>query len=354
VTEALTGLDLVAWQLRVAAGEPLPQAQEDMAWAGHAIEVRLCAEDAAQGFLPQSGVLRRWRPPAGLRVEHALHSGCTVPPYYDSMVAKLIAQGATREEARRKLIAGLQELQALGLATNQAFLAACLRHPVFAAGQASTAFIAQHLPQLLAPDAAALGRAQAVAAWLLVHSRSAHRGHALAHRLPLGLRYEFDGQALQASVRQTGPHQWEITQGERMQPLQCHEADAQGASLTLGGVRQRVDFEREGAQLWLQLAGQAHAVRDLTLAPAARRGQGDGRGGGQLRASMSARVVAVQAQVGQRVTAGQPLVTLEAMKMEHVHAAGASGTLAALHVAVGDQVAAGRVLAEIEPERGEA
>jgi len=174
-----------------------------------------------------------------------------------------------------------------------------------------------------------------------------HRGQALAHRLPLGLRFVLDGHAVQASVRQSGPEQWDITQGERVQSLRCHEADAQGASFTLDGVRSRVAFVREADRLWLQVDGRPHAAQDQTLAAAARSGP---QGGGQLRASMSARVVSLQAEPGQQVVAGQALLTLEAMKMEHVHVAGISGTLVALHAAVGEQVAAGRLLAEIAAE----
>src|SRR5437762_9272383 len=131
VTEAITGLDLVEWQLRVAAGEPLPLAQDGIRFQGHAIEVRLCAEDVPAGFMPQSGTLVMWQPTPDLRVEHALRSGTEIPPYYDSMIAKLVSHGATREEARRKLVAGLQDTVALGVATNQTFLAACLEHPAF-------------------------------------------------------------------------------------------------------------------------------------------------------------------------------------------------------------------------------
>ena len=152
VTEAITGLDLVDWQLRVAAGEPLPLPQEAIRFEGHAIEVRLCAEDADRNFMPQSGTMLAWRMPAGLRVEHAMLAGSEVPPYYDSMIAKVITHGRTRETARRMLMSGLQDAVALGVITNQRFLGACLGHPVFAAGGATTAFIADHLEALLSVD----------------------------------------------------------------------------------------------------------------------------------------------------------------------------------------------------------
>ncbi|WP_438998865.1 acetyl-CoA carboxylase biotin carboxylase subunit, partial [Variovorax beijingensis] len=167
VTEAVAGLDLVELQLRVAAGEPLPLAQQDVRLSGHAIEVRLCAEDPRQGFMPQSGTLAAWRPSPALRVEHALRDGAAVPPFYDSMIAKLVAHGPTREEARRRLVAGLQDTVALGLATNQQFLQRALSHPVFAGGSATTAFIAEHTEALLAPDPAMERRAAWLAALLL-------------------------------------------------------------------------------------------------------------------------------------------------------------------------------------------
>ena len=141
VTEAITGLDLVEWQLRVAAGEPLPAKQEDIRCSGHAIEVRLCAEDPEKSFLPQAGTLALWTPSTAVRVEHALESGMAIPPFYDSMIAKLIAHAPTRDEARSKLAAALDETVALGIPTNKDFLAAVLRDGNFGAGKATTDFL---------------------------------------------------------------------------------------------------------------------------------------------------------------------------------------------------------------------
>ncbi len=151
VTEAITGLDLVELQLRIAGGEPLGLRQEDIKFSGHAIEVRLCSEDAGHDFMPQSGRMALWQMPEGLRVEHALQSGSEIPPFYDSMIAKIISHGGTRDEARRRLIHGLEQTAAFGVTTNQAFLAACLAHPAFASGEATTAFIGTHRDDLLAP-----------------------------------------------------------------------------------------------------------------------------------------------------------------------------------------------------------
>src|SRR4051794_24173801 len=151
VTEAITGLDLVELQLRIASGEPLGLQQEDVIFAGHAIEVRLCSEDAGHDFMPQSGRMALWQMPDGIRVEHALQSGSEIPPFYDSMIAKIISHGADRNEARGKLICALEQTVAFGITTNQGFLISCLRHPGFAAGEATTAFIGKRRSELLAP-----------------------------------------------------------------------------------------------------------------------------------------------------------------------------------------------------------
>ena len=365
VTEAITGLDLVAWQLRVAAGEPLPLSQDALPFQGHAIEVRLCAEDAAQGFMPQSGALARWVPPPGLRVEHALADGAAVPPYYDSMIAKLVAHGATRDEARRKLRSGLHDLVALGLTTNQAFLARCLAHPAFAAGEATTAFIERHESGLLAPDAVARRRAALVGAWLLRQTEGP-RGHraspGLAPALPVGLSLKVDGETMAPRLAQIGPRRFEIELEGQAHGLDAAvieglehapvAGDGWGTRCILDGVMERVAWARDGSRLWLHLDGVAHAIDDLTRAVGTRRG--DAGGDGRVRASTNGRVVAVQVAPGERVQAGQPLVTLEAMKMEHAHAASGSGVVVAVHVGAGDQVTSGHVLVEIGPDSGPA
>ena len=349
VTEAITRLDLVALQLRVAAGEPLPLTQEQVRFSGHAIEVRLCAEDADKGFMPQSGTMALWQMPAALRVEHALEPGAEIPPYYDSMIAKLIAHGDTRESARRQLLSGLEDAVALGVTTNQAFLQRCLAHPVFAAGGATTAFIAQHQEALLMQDAALHARAAAIAAVLLDETTGAQRAPSaqrMTHRLPTGLRFELHGQAVGARLTQPSRHRYHVEIGEARHDVVLDELGAATARFTCGGLAERVVFHRDGASLLLLLRGQPLRVHDQTRAVAQR--QGEQGGDGKLRASMNGRVVAVLAAVGDVVQAGQPVVTLEAMKMEHIHAAPCSGRLVALHVKTGDQVASQRVVAEIE------
>ena len=360
VTEAITGLDLVALQLRIAAGEPLGLTQSEVLFQGHAIEVRLCAEDAQQGFMPQSGQMRRWAMPDSLRVEHALHSGAEIPPFYDSMIAKLISHAPTREEARRQLLKGLQEAVALGVITNQAFLAQCLAHPVFVAGEATTSFIGQHLDALLTNDEALQAQALGLAAALFLATAPGAAPvpsqRRVLHRLPSVMQLVLAGQHHALSVLQAPTHHYQVQAADGSCNVELHAVQLSAledqhslhgeVDFSLQQVRQHAVFVREGAWLWLQWQGQVWQVQDQTRAASAK--QQGGPSDGKLRAAMNGRVVAVAVAVGDRVLQGQTMLTLEAMKMEHVHVAPASGVVKSLSVAVGEQVAASRVVAEIE------
>ncbi|NEX63698.1 acetyl-CoA carboxylase biotin carboxylase subunit [Noviherbaspirillum galbum] len=347
VTEAITGLDLVELQLRVAAGEPLPIRQEDVRWIGHAIEVRLCAEDARSGFMPQSGVMADWQMPTAIRVEDALEAGAEVPPYYDSMIAKLIAYGGTRDEARRKLHSALQDAVVLGVRTNQAFLASCLAHPVFAAGGATTAFIGQHGEALLEVDEAAALRARALACALLysTDSPAAGNGMDIAHRLPIAFYMEVDGEACVATLVNSGGGRFGISVGGQEQKVQIIAQQEGRVRFSCGGLMESAAFNRDGDVLHLQFRGEAYLVADLTHAAQT---QGEDASDGRIRAAMNGRVVAVHVAVGDEVRAGQPVLTLDAMKMEHVHAAPVTGRVKSLSAAMGDQIAVHRIVAEIE------
>ncbi|HEU5293311.1 MAG TPA: acetyl-CoA carboxylase biotin carboxylase subunit [Burkholderiaceae bacterium] len=351
VTEAITGLDLVVLQLHVAAGEPLPIAQQDVRFSGHAIEVRLCAEDANQGFMPQSGELALWQPPARLRVEHALHSGIEIAPHYDSMLAKVVSHGATRDDARRRLIAGLTDTVALGIKTNQAFLARCLAHPVFAAGGATTAFIERHTETLLRVEQRADRRAGTMAAVLLLETAPGAQSHtagaALVPTWPMAVRCEIDGRTQTATLTPRGAHRYDVASAGQRHEVEVVELTRSRVRFICDGVMDSASWSRDGDRLWLALSAESFEIVDTTREATAR--HAGAAGDGQLRASMNGRVVAVAVTVGQRVAAGQPMVTLEAMKMEHVHAAPVAGTVRAVHVSAGDQVAARHVVAEIEP-----
>ena len=353
VTEAITDLDLVEWQFRIAAGEPLPSTQDAVRFDGHAIEVRLCAEDPARDFVPQGGVLRLWQPPGGVRVEHALHSGVEIAPFYDSMIAKVIAHGHDRESARRRLAGALESLVALGVPTNREHLLRCLANPVFAAGAATTAFLSEQAAALDALDPGADRRLIRLAALVLFVSGAGYAGgdtgavgsHPLAHRLPLPMRLSSAGVETPVTVTRVSATAIDVSI-DGMQRYEVLEQSSTALRFVVDGLQQRVTFVRDGTRLWLQHDGRAIEVEDRTRA-AARRAAAAG-GDGQVRASMAGRVVAVLARVGDPVEAGQPLLTLEAMKMEHVHNAPRSGVVSALHAVAGEQVAAGHVVAVIQ------
>jgi len=351
VTEAITGLDLVELQLRVAGGEPLGLRQQDIKFSGHAIEVRLCSEDARGDFMPQSGRMGLWQMPDDLRVEHALQSGSEIPPFYDSMIAKLISSGATRDEARRKLICGLEQTVAFGVTTNQAFLAACLRHPAFAAGEATTAFIGKYRDDLLAPRKGATSDAALAALLLYVTDRHAppwRNGRTLAATFPLPLRIEFDHVVRDLEITRQRDGGYAASLDGREYRFELDELGRDTIRFRIDGLMESARFFRDGDRLFLLHRGVTLAVRNLTLAtPAATAATGSD---GKVRAAMNGRVVAVLVKAGERVAAGQPVMTLEAMKMEHVHTAPISGVISAIDVAEGEQVTTGKIVVEIAAE----
>jgi len=314
VTELITGLDLVEWQLRIAAGEPLPRKQEEVRFTGHAIEARLCAEDPARDFLPQAGKLVLWEPAEGVRVDHALESGAEVAPHYDSMIAKLIAYGATRDQARAKLAQALDDTVALGLPTNKAFLAAVLRDETFARGRATTSFLAGRSFPASEPDDATL----AIAATLLAEQGGHGEWTGWSNNPAHTLRARF---------------------GDRDIAIACGKRPPHGD--------ERLRYAVEGEVVHLARGGQSWRLENTLHAPPEKRGAAmtDGR----LASPMNGRVVAVNARPGERIEPGAALVVLEAMKMEHGLALPAAVRITAVHVAAGAQVAPGRLLVEFEP-----
>jgi len=349
VTEAITGLDLVELQLRIARGEPVGLKQEDVTFAGHAIEVRLCSEDAGHDFMPQSGTMALWQVPGDARVEHALQSGAEIPPFYDSMIAKIISHGTTRDEARGKLICALEQVAAFGVTTNQGFLIDCLRHPVFARGEETTAFISQNRDALLALRADQ-GRDVALAALLLYvtnpHAPPWQRGRSLAATFPLGLRIDL-GHGVQEIeiVRERDGSYVASRNGDRF-GFEIDELGPDSIRYRRNGLMEQARFLRDSDRLFILHRGVTLSVRDLTLAPpeSAAAAGGDGK----VRAAMNGRVVSVLVKAGDKVAAGQPVMTLEAMKMEHVHTAGVAGTVSSIDVAEGEQVTTGKIVVEIE------
>jgi geranyl-CoA carboxylase alpha subunit len=349
VTEAITGLDLVELQLRVARGEPLGLRQQDINFTGHAIEVRLCSEDAHRDFMPQSGTMASWQMPDGLRAEHALRADAAISPFYDSMIAKLVSHGATRDEARGRLLRGLEQAIAFGVTTNQAFLMSCLRHPVFARGEPTTAFIGQHREALLASredDALDI----ALAALLLYvtnpHAPPWRSGRTLAATFPIAMRIEIDHATRELEIRREREGGSIVSLANAELRFDIDEVNGDLIRFHHDGVMESARFLRDGDRLFFQRHGVTHAVRDLTLA--APETAATGGGDGKVRAAMNGRVVALLVKAGERVAAGQPVMTLEAMKMEHVHVAGVAGTVAAIDVAEGEQVKTGQIVIEIE------
>jgi geranyl-CoA carboxylase alpha subunit len=348
VTEAITGLDLVELQLRIAAGEPLGLRQEDVKFSGHAIEVRLCSEDANHDFMPQSGTMALWQMPDGVRVEHALQSGSEIPPFYDSMIAKIISHGADRNEARGRLICGLEQTTAFGVTTNQGFLISCLRHPGFAKGEATTAFIDNHRDELLAPRAN--DHAEAALAALLLYVTNPHApkwrsGRSLAATFPLTTRIDLGHGIHEMDIvrERDGSYLASISGGE--QRFEIDELDRDTVRFRTDGIMDSAKFLRDGDRLYVLHRGATIAVRDLTLsAPESAAAAG---GDGKVRAAMNGRVVAVLVKPGEQVVLGQPVMTLEAMKMEHVHTAGVAGTVSSIDVAEGEQVTTGKIVVEI-------
>jgi geranyl-CoA carboxylase alpha subunit len=357
VTEAVTGLDLVEWQLRVAAGERLPLQQQQVSFNGHAIEARLYAEDPYENFLPQSGTLVDWRPAsrAGVRIDHGVAAGQRVTPFYDPMLAKVIAHGATREEARRRLVLALEDAVALGLTTNRTFLAAVLRHPAFRAGEATTGFIDQHF----SANSDAMRRPQpdlrtlAVAAVLLFEVRAVRAENAPGAqnwsstgiavwplRLTLGDRHH------PAVITALQANHYSVALGKDTVEVAVKERGKGDISFIAMGLQQRARFALADGALYLDLNGVSIRVRETTLEA----GQAERRdGSSRLVAPMNGVIVGVHAEPGDRITRGQRIVVLEAMKMQHEICAERDGTVDKVVVKPGDQVATRQLLVELVP-----
>ncbi len=327
VTELITGLDLVAWQLQIAAGQPLPLEQAQVSLSGHAMEVRLYAEDPAQGFLPQTGEVLRWAPAAGVRVDHGLCEGEKISPFYDPMLGKIIAHGATREEARRKLLRAVEDTLLLGVTTNQRLLADLLKHPDFIGGDFSTGFIAEHFSEI--PRQAATSDQLALAAALFYQHSADQHPHGLAGwrnnaSVPCTFRLEVDGEIHTL----TAP------------PLPL-STDGRHATLVLNGIRRRIAYHLEGTRLWLPGLTVTNRTQQVVAPPA-------DAGSGTVKAPMDGAIVDVRVSTGEQVTKGQLLLVLEAMKMEHPLKADRDGVVKAVQVMAGEQVRNRQVLLEIE------
>ena len=359
VTELVTGLDLVSLQIAAAEGRPLGIAQSDVKLSGHAIEVSLYAEDPAQDFLPATGPIHHWHPSDSLRVDAGIASGGQVSPYYDSMVAKLIAYGDTRDAARRKLIEGLGDTALFGIPTNRDFLIDVLGQPAFAAGEATTAFIGEVYGDAgwSAPE---LGSEALIAAGLIEHAlgqRAALKAcgavspelldWSSARDLVTLQRYESDGLDQQVSVHADVGGLYRVRAEEREAAAEVVTLSENSALLTVSGEHLPVRFWRHAVgRLYLALPRQTFDLIDTSALTAA---GNEAAGGGVVTAPMHGLLLDVLVAVGDTVAIGEKLAVLEEMKMQHQILAEVDGVVVEISAKAGTQIAADDRILTIEP-----
>lgn len=343
VTEAVTGLDLVEWQLRIAQGEALPLRQDEVSFKGHAIEVRLCAED--DHFAPHTGRVQHFAEPAHARFDHALQAGGEVTPFYDSMLGKLIVHAATRDEAIGQLMAALDGTQVLGLPTNRAFLAACLGHPVFRAGQALIPFLAEH------GDSIRAGLRDRQAQVLLPAVLGLHFGDGAAQSLPCPfgktLRVLHGEQVFAVRVTETGQGRLEVSFGAAQHAASCVRVGPGQVRVTVDGLGTTVQACRVADGRWhVQVGATDVWLQDASFEPAA--GASSGSQAMELKAPFNGKVIVVKVAAGASVRRGDTLLVIESMKLEHAICATRDAVVATVAVETGQQTAPGQVLLRFE------
>ncbi len=358
VTELVTGLDLVMLQLRIAEGHPIPDSVRAARMDGHAMEVRLYAEDATNQWRPSAGRLHRFTFPASedaVRVDSGFESGSDISPYYDPMLAKVISHAPTRDEAARKLAGALAGAEIHGLVTNRDLLVRILRHPEFLAGDIDTGFLERHDPaELGAPLADAEARKLHALAAALAAQAERRREAKVLRPMPSGWR---NNPAGMQHVEYSGAS-GRIAVGYRFDRLGC-QVELDGAArpdvevvrtapdavtLAVGGVGRRYRVERVGAVSYVDGPDGASALEEIERFPL----PGSQLSAGSLVAPLPGTVVKVHVGVGDEVETGDTLVAIEAMKMEHEVHAPVSGKVAEVHVSAGDQVEAGRLLVVVD------
>ena len=365
VTELVYGVDLVEWQLRIAQGEPLPLSQDEINTRrqGWAIEVRLCAEDPANDFMPQTGKVLVWRPAEGegMRVDHGLVEGQSISPFYDSMQAKLIAFGQTRDHARRKLLQMLDDTVLLGVTTNGDLLARIVADEAFASGDFSTSFMAERFSaETIDASRQPNPRHQALAA-LLMHETDAQSLQAQSDfdgslrdwqsspgaASQIRMRYASTELVCTVQRRAHDGHSMHVGASGQVstEHLTIERIEGCDVNFSITGLRSRARFIRDQQRLWLGFEGLTQCYEDLTYAPAA---SAAGSGDGRVLAPMDGKIVAVNVQANAVVRKGETLVILEAMKMEFQMAAASGGTVSQVNCQVGQQVKARQVLVVVE------
>lgn len=314
VTELITGLDLVEWQLRVANGEQLPLQQHELTLTGHAIEVRLYAEDPRQDFLPQTGQVLRWQPATlpNVRIDHGMLTTDEVSPFYDPMVAKVIAYGKTREDAIRLLARAVDDCVLLGVNSNKQFLGNLLRHPIVVAGDTNTAFIQRHFQndsslhkqvlslETLAIAAALFSQSNGTAVWQT------------GLGVPLPLKLKYDDQQVQMQLSSVN-NTFTVQLCDQTICIEVLERTIEQLVYLIDGVRRRVQYVLDGDQLYLDRDNGNVAIRNVTYAAPE---IVDVAGDGKIRAPMDGAVVNILVNKGDQVVKGQTLLVLEAMKIQ--------------------------------------
>ena len=349
VTELVTGIDLVEWQIRVAAGEALPWRQEDIRLRGHAIEARLYAEDPANDFLPVTGPVVLWRPPAGarVRVDDGIRSGDAVTVHYDPLLAKIIAYGDDRAAAITRLSRAIEETTLLGLTNNLGFLGDVLAHPAFVDGDVTTHFLEEHdVARPHSADPIAL-----IAAALARHKADAASGSGAWRNNPsepAPYCFGVGGDEVRVWLSPERFTAGCFTARVSLDPATTYAVRLEShtppdMTLTIDGAPHAVALVTQGDSWWVHTARGVSRIASLPLLPEPRRAAG----GGSLRAPLPGTVLAVLVAPGQDVIAGEPLLKLEAMKMEYTIRAPAEGIVAAVHFRPGDSVAADDLLIQL-------
>jgi 3-methylcrotonyl-CoA carboxylase alpha subunit len=343
VTEAVTGLDLVEWQFRVAAGEPLPLAQSEIGCAGAAIEARVYAEDPEHNFLPSAGLIHamNFKSEEGVRVDTGFEAGDSVTSYYDPMIAKVIVHGATRADALAALLSALDDAVIIGPKTNLAFLRGLLRSPEFAAGKVDTGFIDANLGRLGAQPHPANRKAVHAAARLLLDSRDEGRVSRLDPSDPWRVADSFEligSRRIGLDITVDGvPMRVHLIEGTNVDPVEKNEGGEDAGEVTLHPANGGVYAFAGGRQAFVELV-------DPFAKAEARAEEGDAA----IRAPMNGRLVAIAVEDGDIVEAGQRLAVVEAMKMEHALLAPFAGVVCDLDANVGDQVEMGERIMWVE------
>jgi 3-methylcrotonyl-CoA carboxylase alpha subunit len=357
VTEAITGQDLVEWQLRVASGETLPAKQAELQIHGHAIEARICAENPDNNFLPATGTLRVYRKPQAtafqrsrVRIDDGVREGGEISPFYDSMIAKLIVHGSTREEALARLDAALAQVQIVGVSTNVQFLRGILATESFSKANLDTALIERERAVLF--DREPLGLPLAAAAAItrtLITEWPAKMPDPFARRdgwRSLGeyrrhFDFEFRGAEQTALLTYKRDGGLWLEAGGAEGPLVIGQFPSGEFEVEFAGTRQTLDVHVDGATAHVFASKGATKITAIDRLAHA----GDTHAeGGRLTAPMPGKVVSFAVKAGDKVSRGQPLAVMEAMKMEHTIAAPADGTVDELMFAPGEQVAEGEEL----------